>query len=160
MRNLTHSTHSHSALKYDGATNEMIDDFFSSHGLTCPSDYRSFLQKYNGGSFNEVYIPNTPLGPLFASYFSTLAPSKSRHIPTQIENLDEYIPTGFVPVAEDPGGNLYLLDCDQSLDRNGKVYFWNHENAEPSDDPVLSSFNNITFIFDSFSEFLDSLRPE
>jgi hypothetical protein len=67
-------------------------------------------------------------------------------------------PAGFVPIADDPGGNLYLLDCDRNSDRNGKVYFWNHEGAEPTEDPALSNFKNITLLFDSFSQFLDALK--
>ncbi|RQR79225.1 SMI1/KNR4 family protein [Burkholderia sp. Bp9012] len=158
MRDLTYSTHSHSAVRFDGATDEAIDEFFSSHNLTCPSDYRVFLKKYNGGCFNEGYLQETPIGPLIVSYFSTLAASKNRHIPTQIENLDEYIPAGFVPIADDPGGNLYLMDCDGSSERNGKVYFWNHESAEPAEEAVLSNFNNITLLFDTFSDFIDAMK--
>jgi SMI1 / KNR4 family (SUKH-1) len=158
MRELTYSTHDHASVRHDVATNQGIDEFFSSCGLACPSDYRAFLLKYNGGCFNEGYLPATPLGPLLVSYFSTLAPSKHRHIPTQMENLDEYIPAGFVPIADDPGGNLYLMDCDPDLERNGKVYFWNHESAEPSEDPELSNFNNITLLFDSFAAFLNAMK--
>ncbi|WP_081072021.1 SMI1/KNR4 family protein [Burkholderia cepacia] len=160
MRELTYSTQSHSSVRYDGAADDTIDSFFSSHELVCPADYKVFLQRYNGGCFNEGYLQNTPLGPLLVSYFSTLAPSKNRHIPTQMENLDEYIPAGFVPIADDPGGNLYLLDCDRNLDRNGKVYFWNHESAEPAEDPTLSNFKNVTLLFDSFSQFLDALKSK
>ncbi|RQR35243.1 SMI1/KNR4 family protein [Burkholderia sp. Bp9142] len=160
MRALTYSTHSHSSVRYDGAADDAIDEFFSSHELMCPAAYKAFLQQYNGGCFNEGYLQDTPLGPLLVSYFSTLSPSKNRHIPAQMENLDEYIPVGFVPIADDPGGNLYLLDCDRNPDRNGKVYFWNHEGAEPAEDPTLSSFDNITLLFDSFSEFLDALKDK
>ncbi|MFL9872420.1 SMI1/KNR4 family protein [Paraburkholderia megapolitana] len=160
MKELTYSKHEHSSVRHDGASDEEIDEFFSSRGLACPADYRAFLQKYNGGCFNEGYLADTSLGPLLVSYFSTLAPSKNRHIPTQIENLDEYIPSGFVPIADDPGGNLYLLDCDRNSERNGKIYFWNHESAEPSEDPVLSSFNNITLLFDSFADFLDAMKDK
>ncbi|WP_082727964.1 SMI1/KNR4 family protein [Burkholderia mayonis] len=160
MRALTYSTHSHSSVRHDGAADDAIDEFFSSHELTCPADYKVFLQQYNGGCFNEGYLQDTPLGPLIVSYFSTLAPSKNRHIPAQMENLDEYIPVGFVPIADDPGGNLYLLDCDRNSNRNGKVYFWNHEGAEPAEEPTLISFNNITLLFDSFSEFVNALKDK
>ncbi|EPS1221450.1 SMI1/KNR4 family protein [Burkholderia cenocepacia] len=160
MRELTYSTQSHSSVRYDGAAEDAIDSFFLSHELTCPADYKAFLQRYNGGCFNEGYLQDTPLGSLLVSYFSTLAPNKNRNIPVWMENLDGYIPVGFVPIADDPGGNLYLLDCDRNSDRNGKVYFWNHEGAEPADDPALSSFKNITQLFGSFSQFLDALKSK
>jgi hypothetical protein len=160
MRELTCSRHSHSSVRYDGATDQAIDEFFRARDLACPTDYADFLRRYNGGCFSEGLLAKTPLGPLLVSYFSTLAPSPRRYIPAMMEHLEEYIPAGFVPVADDPGGNLYLLDCGCDSERNGKVYFWDHERASPAEDPVLDSFDNLTLLFSSFTAFIDAMKDK
>jgi hypothetical protein len=50
-----------------------------------------------------------------------------------------------VPVARDPGGNLFLLDC--SGDRMGSISFFDHETCE------------LVPLAESFGSFLGKLSP-
>lgn len=69
-------------------------------------------------------------------------------------NIDAYrgrIPEGFLPIGEDPGGNIICIGGD-----NGEtVYFWFHEaETEP---PTM---DNMYLIADTFQAFIDSLEPD
>jgi hypothetical protein len=67
------------------------------------------------------------------------------------------IPPGTIAIAEDPGGDLFLLSVDG--DSKGSVFYWDHEN-EPVDEATdWEDFENVYPIADSFEEFLASLRP-
>ncbi|CAH1225046.1 hypothetical protein PAECIP111890_05732 [Paenibacillus sp. JJ-223] len=84
------------------------------------------------------------------------------------ENYKETLPTGVIPFAFDPAGNLICFDYKESEDMP-KIVFWEHEGAwEKSilvQDEGLSveqaeerARENIFFVANSFTELLESLH--
>jgi len=65
-------------------------------------------------------------------------------------------PQGFVPIADTPGGDKFLLDVREGSD-HGKIYLWYHEMEVEEDEQPY--FGNMEFICNSFSE-LESLLCE
>lgn len=111
-----------------------------------PPDYRRFLRKYNGGSFIECVIMETPVGPVVVAQFYSLLEGDEYYIVRAWNNLSGYISEGFLPIAVDPGGSYFVIDLTPS--RNGVVDFWDHENQK------------FTFIADSFSEFIGKMEVD
>ena len=70
---------------------------------------------------------------------------------------DGRIPPGALPIAEDPGGNLFLLSL--AGDSRGAVFFWDHE-EEPVDAVDWSDFDNVHQVAGTFAEFLASVRAD
>lgn len=61
----------------------------------------------------------------------------------------DVIPYGFVPIGEDVGGNLYLIDCRTDA---GPVFWWDHEKSAFGD--------GLESVTETFSGFVDSIAPE
>jgi hypothetical protein len=115
-----------------------------------PSDYKEFLFKHNGGH---------PVKNCFCSRDDDYASSSINifiHMLLKIYYTDivgEYglfkdrIPVDFIPIADDPGGNLICLGVGKNF---GKVYFWDHEEEADGDFGEEPSFNNMYLIADKF----------
>ena len=149
------------ANKFGMLTVEKLEEFEQNYGIKLPDDYRSFLLSYNGGSpesdiidfvqygENQSDIVNYLCGIHDGEYWASLE--------WYMQTFKGRIPVGFIPFGYDPGGNLYLLGIDGM--HLGKVYFWDHENEAGLFDEE-PSFENMSFIANSFAEFLSKLRPE
>ena len=104
----------------------------------------------NGGSFVEYILKDTPAGDLVVSSFYPWDKDREISLNVVLENSEE-INEGFLPFADDPGGNYYLLNLNH--EGNGQVYYWLHDSEfENGDNKVL--------LFDTFANFLNSLQPE
>jgi SMI1 / KNR4 family (SUKH-1) len=152
---LTYDNAAHAALRFPRASSAQIAAFAARWEVSLPTDYVDFLTRYNGGSFAECFFKGSALGDLVVSRFYTLADSEHYSIENSLNNLDGYVPSKFVPVAADPGGNLFLLALDSA--HFGKVYFWNHERPAFSEDGAFEDFDNLTLLADSFDQFLSHL---
>ena len=121
-----------------------------------PDDYRLFLLEHNGGCLDANYD--------YIVTFETSGDNQS--VLDAFLNLtyncfdsdDIYelwnstykgrMPSHFLPIARDPGGNIYCL----SLGENdyGWVYFWDHEREVfPAD------YSNSYKISENFTSFID-----
>jgi hypothetical protein len=73
-------------------------------------------------------------------------------------NSDEreypYLPNDMITIGGDPGGGLLLIGIQGT--KKGKVFYWdsNKFNKNETDSP---DYNNISFVANSFSEFIDLL---
>lgn len=125
---------------------------YMGEGLIIPDSYKEFMFKYNGGSFEEYVLNDTPVGDIIVNRFESWDVNKKISLQVILENFDEdYSDYGFLPFADDPGGNYYLLNLN--ADGNGEVYYWLHDGEfEDGDSKAL--------IFDSFVDFLNTLEPE
>ena len=118
--------------------------------LTIPDSYKEFMFENNGGAFIEYILKDTPAGDLVVSSFYPWDKNREISLNVVLENSEE-INEGFLPFADDPGGNYYLLNLNQ--EGNGQVYYWLHDSEfENGDNKVL--------LFDTFANFLNSLQPE
>ena len=124
--------------------------------LSLPSQYRAFLLTYNGGRPRPKRFP---IGDdSFSShgqvhFFLCVKEGDSYNLEDWVTDYYDRIPSGFLPIAVDPGGNLICLAI--AGDNAGKVYFWDHE--EEVEEGQTPGYENVYLIANSFHEFLNCL---
>lgn len=129
-----------------------IKDFESSNNLKLPDDYKEFLIEYNGGKpFPNIeptiksdvqWIYGMVVEPYYASLF--------KHLDTFAGRL----PSWYFPIANDSGGNLYIMSLYEG--NHGLIAFWDHE-REAEQGESDQYFDNLSFVANSFTEFLNNL---
>ncbi|HUC81845.1 MAG TPA: SMI1/KNR4 family protein [Flavisolibacter sp.] len=129
-----------------------IDDFEKHNNVQLPDDYRQFLIHYNGGKpvpnieptirSDVQWIYGMVVEPYYASLFQHL------------ETFSGRIPSWYMPIANDSGGNLYVMSL--YAENHGTIAFWNHEN-EADEGEADEYFDNMKFVAGSFTEFLNNL---
>lgn len=134
----------------------VIDAFEQRLGAQLPADYRHFLLTVNGGWAADSYH-HPPSGPgdigiraLWGVGIDDVNSSMERNLAVF---ADRY-PSDFLPIGEDSGGNLILIQI--SGDDVGSIHFWDHEEEADEDEPP--THRNITRISDSFTAFLEELE--
>jgi hypothetical protein len=145
-----------SVLAYDfkeKPTRNEIMDFARENNLILPDDYINFLLDINGGHIDNIEI----FGRVVSRFFAFSNPLIKVCIINRLHVFEGRIPEGFFPVADDPFGNLFLMDV-RKLPGNGTIYFWNHDlEGEEDEQPY---FDNMAVLCESFSKFLDILEHE
>jgi hypothetical protein len=128
--------------------------------IRLPSDYRSFLLRHNGGR-PEPSSFFAYLGPYGDSRshecvnrFLALYDGEYSNLKKYIKSYKDRIPVDFLPIARDPFGNLICLAV--AGPDYGKVFFWDHELE--ADEGETPDYRNISFVANSFDEFLNSLH--
>ncbi|HEM7134794.1 SMI1/KNR4 family protein [Providencia hangzhouensis] len=121
-----------------------------------PSEYIDFIKRYNGGipepdSFNIQKINDASTINRF------LGIKKEKNQNSDIfyfyKVYKDRIPSEYLPIAYDVGGNLILIKLGNNDD--AKVFFWDHElEVDESVEPTLE---NIYPLADSINDFLSSL---
>jgi cell wall assembly regulator SMI1 len=127
-------------------------------GASLPDSYRAFLLKFNGGRPDHYHFDvrgwrhQTSL----VNDFNGIVPGEYNDLVEHAEVLEDRVPSGFIPIADDPGGNAILLSLEGPT--RGTVYFWDHE--EEPDDPgeALDDYPNIYRLADDFETFLEGLK--
>jgi cell wall assembly regulator SMI1 len=139
-------------------TEQELAEFENSLPVVLPSDYRRFLQTYDGGrpkprAFSFYEDDN---GSSIHSFYG-IKQDEYRDIRDAIETYKGRIPERFLPIAYDEGGNRICLSLYG--DDRGYVYFWDHElEADETQGFTPETTNNLTLISKSFTDFLNSLR--
>jgi cell wall assembly regulator SMI1 len=138
-------------------TKERIAEVEQQLGIKLPNSYKAFLLEHNGGS------PETPEF-LFrregeepqqglAAWFMAIHDGPHNNFLDYFETFQGRIPTGTLPIAKDPGGNLILLGLEGPLE--GKVFFWTKD-SEPLDGTPTEP-EMLYWIADTFDDFIKSL---
>ncbi|MGY0692379.1 SMI1/KNR4 family protein [Virgibacillus sp. FSP13] len=135
-------------------TLEEIDLFEVENNVKLTKMYKEFLLQWNGG-FPEpslFWISNEQGVSVLNKFYG---------IGDFYSNLEDYIdiyefrlPYGFIPIADDPGGNAVCLGTIDPYYE--KIYFWDHE--QESED--LDYMKNMHFLADNINEFLDKLYED
>ena len=120
-----------------------------------PTEYIDFIKKYNGGipepdSFNIKEINDAST----INRFLGVKKEKNQNsdIFYFIKVYKDRIPSEYLPIAYDIGGNLILIKLGND---HAKVFFWDHElEADEGEEPTLE---NIYYLADSINDFLSSL---
>ncbi len=127
-------------------------------GYGLPQDYRAFLLEHNGGKpgadtidFEDERGPSSSdvnylFGVHRGEYYASL--------PKRMEMFRGRIPAGFLPIGDDSGGNLWVLELEGP--GRGRVYFWDHEGEADEGEPPTT--RNMTVVAASFTDFLARLR--
>lgn len=136
---------------------EDLDKLEQKIGLKLAEPYREFLLLYNGGRPKPNLFPlannaSDSHGMLLS--FLCVQEGDVYHLPTWIRRLSDRVPSGFIPIAVDPGGNVICLAL--SGDKQGKVYFWDHE--EEVEEGQVPGFQNMYLIADDFETFLRNFQ--
>ena len=119
-------------------------------GVALPNDYIETARQFHGGSPSERCLDFDGQEQVFGALLP-LASDEEMTI-TDVRNaVQDRLPKGVYPFADDPADNLYCFDYRQST--APQIVFWYHEIAE-SDHK-----NSIVPVAASFSAFLDMLRP-
>lgn len=132
-----------------------VENFEAETGLIFPESYREFLLIHNGGipDNSRISIPGHKAR-IIQSFYALTNPAKIYTIRYLVETYKDRIPKEMLPIANDPAGNLFLINAGSGRDY-GKIYFWNHE--QESDAETQPYYENIYFVSDSFSDFLNNL---
>lgn len=124
-----------------------------SHSI--PTEYIEFIKKYNGGvpdpdsfNINEINDAST------INRFLGVKKEKNQDgdIFYFIKVYKDRVPSEYLPIAYDVGGNLILIRLGHD---DAKVFFWDHELE--SDEGKKPTIDNIYHLSDSINEFLSGL---
>lgn len=116
-------------------------------GCKLPKDYRLFLQSVNGGIPIHRFFCSVSQDDVCSilSVLFGITSDKNNDLIHAYKRCSGSIPDDMIPIGHDQGGNDLLL-CVKGSDY-GKIYFLDHEKP-------------ITFISNSFDEFINGLRSE
>ncbi|WP_165822340.1 SMI1/KNR4 family protein [Paenibacillus montanisoli] len=137
---------------------ESIEAFQNKYRLKLPADYSMFLLDTNGGDPEPNFLEmdkKSELDMIFTSIDSFFGFGLGYDdMFNQFEIHREALPHDSLPICRAAGGNLIVLSL--SAEHYGEIFFWDHEIA-PED---RAEINDLQFIADSFSEFLDRMQPD
>ena len=121
--------------------------------VVLPKDYRAFLLKYNGGRPKPDGFPvkdhRENILPMHF-FFGIRRRYKSSCLDWSYQESRGRIPSELLPIASSHMDDLVCLDLSE--ERYGQVLFWDLE--EEKDFPT---WDNVYWVADSFSEFLEVL---
>lgn len=121
-----------------------------------PQQYREFLLQHNGGYPENQGFQDGRVLNYFYGYF----PNILNEFSLQTYLFTNRYPQGTMPIASVGGGDRLLLGLTGDL--FGKIYYWQHD-WESDDEDIANAlkpnnyFENVTFIANSFNEFLAML---
>jgi SMI1-KNR4 cell-wall len=133
---------------------ELVRKLESRVGARLPENYRQFLLQHNGGkpSPGRFTIPRLGVDGVVHVLFG-VDRSRQLDILQWMRELQDDVPEGFIPIGNDPGGNMILLDISDSSGGASPVYYWDCEHYYPQTHHDVNTY----LISPSFSEFIDSL---
>lgn len=142
-----------------GATSrEAIAEFEARQGILLPAEYKAFLLNSNGGMpIPDMFeVPGWHgHGNELGSFYGIHDGPKTKRLDRACEVYDERIPSDLIPIAYDANGNAICLGWKG--EREGKVYFWDHEDELDENGDFVQDYRNVFLVADSLQEFLDSL---
>lgn len=144
-----------------GALHEgVLERFEQEHLFIFPTDYRQFLLANNGGEPKPNVIDFRERGEQQSDIVTTFygihdGPEWSR-LDWNLGIFRGRMPKEFVPITGDPFGNQFLIGVNPPFE--SRIYFWDHELE--SDEGTEPTLENMSFVANSFTEFLNLLRDE
>ncbi|WP_332605346.1 SMI1/KNR4 family protein [Acinetobacter sp. ESBL14] len=123
-----------------------------------PIQYKSFLEKFNGGkplqSEVDFTLPDgTDSGDKIKRFYEASIDT-SYGLRSNHEDLSWQLPLGYLTIAITPAGNYFLIGLTQN--NYGQIFYKDHElEDEPEKDDGLPY--NMVKVANSFNEFLDKL---
>lgn len=127
-------------------------------GKKLPKPYYNFLMKYNGGTPEpDTFSFMENEGGSSIRYFLKINGDEEwNDILLTLRAYDGRIPSDFLPIATDFGGNKICISI--SGKEYGKIYFWDHElEVDDGDNPTM---DNMYLIAKNFDDFLDQLYSD
>lgn len=106
------------------ATDRLVEELESKTGIELPPIYRAFLRNANGGQAVKpvsFIIPELDEKVMLGALYG-LGGGEQLDVAALYFDYSDEIPSGFIPVGEDPGGNLLLVET--SCQGRDQVFFW------------------------------------
>lgn len=136
---------------HDNLSLEQIEVFENEMNIKLTKKYINFLLKWNGGkAIPNLFMISDEQGPSVLNVIYGIGDMYD-NLTDFIEIMDERLPVGFIPIGDDPSGNVICLGTKEPYYE--KIYFWDHE-QEPEDPNEMS---NMYFLANDIDEFLDNL---
>ena len=128
-----------------------------------PMEYREFIVTYGGIALDGyVEFPiKSKCGLGDSDYLDvvyTLRSDDGYNLQKNLEASASMLPDGFLPIGQDPFGNLICLVV--SGEKSGWVYFWNRAGKEGDEPRDFPGFGEICPVANGFNEFIFSLRRD
>lgn len=149
------------SIKSNGTVSiEKIQNFENQNGIEFPQDYVSFLQKHNGGKPHphtfeyKLHDGRSWTGGVRDLFGFDL--DNFKNIDFFADMRGDRVPENMIPIGVDDGGNFILLGLSGQAE--GKVYFWDHNEESEDGDPPTD--DNVYFMANNFTEFLNNLKEE
>ena len=131
-----------------------IEKFELKNRIIFPSKYKKFLLRTNGGSPKpHIFLISNEQGESSINGLFGIYTGEYEDIGTRMEVFDGRIPDGFLPIGDDPGGNLICLGINEKY--YDKIYFWDHE--EEADEPDMT---NMYFLANDIDELFNKLYED
>jgi len=135
-------------------TIEEIKEFETENQVSFTKKYKEFLIQWNGGYPEpNLFRVSDEQGVSVLNEFYGIGDMYS-NLADYIDIYEYRLPDGFLPIANDPGGNIICLGTQEPYYE--KIYFWDHE-QEPEDAEDMS---NMYFLADNIDDFLDNLYED
>ncbi|MYL59808.1 SMI1/KNR4 family protein [Virgibacillus halodenitrificans] len=139
---------------HDNLSVQQIEDFEIENNVKLTELYKKFLLKWNGGKvLPNLFKISDEQGPSVLNVFYGIGDMYD-NLTDFIDIMYDRLPFGFIPIGEDPSGNVICLGTEDPYYE--KIYFWDHE-QEP-DDP--DDMCNMYFLANDIYEFLDNLYED
>jgi hypothetical protein len=133
---------------------EVIKNFETEYNVNLPERYKGFLLNWNGGYPEpSLFKISDEKGVSVLDHFYGIGDDESG-LCDYIDIYEYRLPTGFVPIANDPGGNVICLGTNESYYDN--IYFWDHENEQEDNEDM----SNMYFLANNIDEFLGNLYED
>ncbi|MBX3178925.1 MAG: SMI1/KNR4 family protein [Candidatus Hydrogenedentes bacterium] len=123
-------------------------------GFPLPADYKAFLRDMNGAQALDRCFYVRGLKQDIALHI-LLGVHPGRNWADLFSSWDEFnedLPENALIIGLDPGANFLVLLLDGNADG---VYYWDHKHFFPQS----SDLQNMYFVSESFSFFIDELKP-
>ncbi len=144
--------------RYGATSPEAIAEFEVRWGVVLPAEYKAFLLQSNGG----MPTPDCFVVPGFHGQGSSLNSFYGIHngrehhqLDRACETYEDRVPADLIPIASDACGNNICIGWKG--EREGKVYFWDHEDELDEDGDFVQDYRNVYLVANSLQEFLDNL---
>lgn len=139
---------------HDNLSLEQIEKFEIENNLKLTELYKSFLLRWNGGKVTpNLFMISDEQGPSVLSVFYGIGDMYD-NLTDFIDIMDERLPLGFIPIGDDPSGNVICLGTKEPYYE--KIYFWDHEQESETPDDM----SNMYFLANDIDEFLDNLYED
>ncbi len=135
-------------------TLEQIEQFEVKSGIKLPEKYITFLLHWNGGYTEPSFFKiSKEQGSSVVNVLNGIGDMYD-NLEKVIDMYEYRLPKGFIPIGDDPGGNVICLGTIEPY--HEKIYFWDHENEPENPDGM----KNMYFLANNIYDFLDKLYDE
>lgn len=136
-----------------------IDKFEIQYNIKLSAKYKEFLLQSNGGKpETTVFFISKDQGSSVVRSLFGLYIGGYKDLIQNIEIYDGRLPKEFLPIGDDPAGNLLCVGIDEKYYDN--IYFWDHEEELTERDYSKKGLINMYFLAKDIYEFLDKLHDD